>query len=155
MHSRIFQLGKEPIPQYEWMVESDLPDWFFETIADAAMVSEDRKEDIERLMSSLKGIASFEDDTITFSEDAAIRYFSGIYPAFLEKLNALRGVTLEEFAGITGDCRQKIYSLNEAYNDEFSVYIYYDYRLMTMEEFFRYITLDKPFYLGGVLDYHF
>ncbi len=155
MHSRIYQLGKEPLPQSEWMVEYDLPDWFFETIADAAMVSENRKGDVEWLMSSLKGIASFEDDTITFSEDAAIRYFSRIYPAFLEKLNALSGVTLEEFAGITGDCRQKMYNLNEAYNDKLSFYFYYDYQLMTMEEFFRYITLDKPFYLGGVLDYHF
>ena len=48
-----------------------------------------------------------------------------------------------------------MYKLNEAYQDKFSFYIYYQDKLKTLDEWIRETDLSESFYFGGTLDYHF
>ena len=50
---------------------------------------------------------------------------------------------------------QNLHKLNEAYQDKFSFYIYYQDELKTLDEWIRETDLSESFYFGGTLDYHF
>ena len=155
MHSRIIELTDEEHPEDEWMCFFDIPEWFYGSIADYAIESEDRDADLNALRESLEGTAVLEGNKLTFSENAAIRYFSGMHKAFLQQLDELKFVSLEEFAGITGNFGAKMHLLDSLYNDEFDFYIYHNDSFMTMDEWIRYADLTHPFFVGRTFDYHY
>lgn len=78
------------------------------------------------------------------------------YYAFLDKARELTGISIEAFCAETPyDIGMAMYKLNEAYQDKFSFYIYYQDELKTLDEWIRETDLSESFYFGGTLDYHF
>lgn len=72
------------------------------------------------------------------------------------KARELTGISIEAFCAETPyDIGMAMYKLNEAYQDKFSFYIYYQDKLKTLDEWIRETDLSESFYFGGTLDYHF
>ena len=155
MHSRVFQLSDEELPEDEWMSLYHIPEWFYGSVADSAIESENREADFAWLRESMRGAAKLQGNKLTFEKDAAIKYFAGMHKAFLQKLEEIKSVSLEEFAGITGNFGVQLHFLTSLYNDEFEFYIYHNDSLMTMDEWIRYTDLTHPFFVGGIFDYHY
>ena len=156
MHSRIIELSDSKIPAKERMTFSSLPEWFFGSVADYADDSRDRKGDIEWFVEALNGAANVNSlGKLIFLEDAKTKYFGERYEGFLENLKSLECVTRDEFTGISGDIGNKMYRLNEMFNDKFSMYVYYKGDLTPLDEWIRETNLRKGFFFGGTVDYHF
>lgn len=45
--------------------------------------------------------------------------------------------------------------LNEHYQDKFSLYVYFNDELKSLDEWIRETDLSGSFYFGGTLDYHY
>ena len=50
MHSSIFEIRTENLPECEWAGESAVPSWFLQEIADYVEVSENREVNIDGLL---------------------------------------------------------------------------------------------------------
>ena len=155
MHSRIIELTDEEHTEDEWMCFFDIPEWFYGPIADYAIESEDRDEDLNWLRESLEGSAELEGNKLTFRKDAAVRHFAGRYEAFVQQMADIQSVTLEEFAGVSGNFSLQMHTLNSFYNDEFDFYIYHNNSFMTLDEWIREADLTHPFFVGRTFDYHY
>ena len=131
MHSRIIELSKDPILKHERMCESSVPDWFYHSIADYTDADTDRDHDIKW-------------------------YFERQYHAFLDKACELTGISLDAFVGEAKyDIGMAMYKLNEHYQDKFSLYVYFNDELKSLDEWIRETDLSGSFYFGGTLDYHY
>lgn len=158
MHSRIIELGNEPILPDDRMGESSVPEWFYHSIADYTDEETDREEDLKWFLEIVAHIVDVAEDgeSFTFKSDAKKKYFHRQYYAFLDKARELTGISLEAFCAETPyDIGMAMYKLKEAYQDKFSFYIYYRDELKTLDEWIRETDLSGSFYLGGTLDYHF
>lgn len=158
MHSRIIELGDEPIPTSERLSECSIPDWFCARIADYVDDNTNRTYDIQWFMACLNGVATLEgEDKLVFAVDARQKYFAPRYKRFRKALFELDNVPMEGFDGIdkTYGIGEKMFRLQDAYDDEYGFYIYYREELMTEDEWMRFANLSKPYYFGGTVDYHF
>ena len=158
MHSRIIELSKDPILKHERMCESSVPDWFYHSIADYTDADTDRDHDIKWFLDAVARVVDVAEDgkSFTFKPKAKQKYFERQYHAFLDKACELTGISLDAFVGETKyDIGMAMYKLNEAYQDKFSFYIYYQDKLKTLDEWIRETDLSESFYFGGTLDYHF
>lgn len=158
MHSRIFQVSRDPIPAEHRIDESDIPDWFFNAVADYVDTETDHASDIQWFLSVHRPfmMPGREPDCIVFTADAKHIYFRPRYQNFLEKAMELSNSSLEAFIGLTPQgIGFPMYELNNAYNDKFGFYIYYDHNLWTMDEWMRSTDLREPFFIGATIDYHF
>ena len=154
MHSRIFQIEKEPIKKEDYIDSFSIPEWFTESVADYASDDSNREEDIEWLMSAALGsIASVEGNKIIFSSDIN-EYFKEKYKEFANAAKELYTATLTEF--ISGDSiDMALFRLKSAYDDRYSFYIYSDYDLCTLDDFMRHVKAGETYFIGGTVDYHF
>ena len=143
MHSRIIELGNAPILPDDRMGECSVPEWFYHSIADYTNAETDRDEDLKWFLEIVAHIVDVAEDgeSFTFKPNAKKKYFHRQYYAFLDKARELTGISM--------------YKLNEAYQDKFSFYIYYQDKLKTLDEWIRETDLSESFYFGGTLDYHF
>ena len=184
MHSRIIELGNAPILPDDRMGECSVPEWFYHSIADYTNAETDRDEDLKWFLEIVAHIVDVAEDgeSFTFKPNAKItraefvailsrfphtdigtfkpnakkKYFHRQYYAFLDKARELTGISIEAFCAETPyDIGMAMYKLNEAYQDKFSFYIYYQDKLKTLDEWIRETDLSESFYFGGTLDYHF
>ena len=159
MHSRIIQLSKEPLDEYEWIKESDYyGSWFVGSIADYA--SDIDEGDRERQMKSWLGDFGsrgfkYDEKDMTLTVVDKGKYFMAKYSAFIDAAKKVQAATLEQFSGY--DLDHMFYQMREAYEDKFGIYIDggNETGLITMDEFMRYAKNGDVFYCGGILDYHF
>ena len=78
------------------------------------------------------------------------------YHAFLDKACELTGISLDAFVGEAKyDIGMAMYKLNEHYQDKFSLYVYFNDELKSLDEWIRETDLNGSFYFGGTLDYHY
>lgn len=158
MHSRIIELSNEPILKHERMCERSVPDWFYHSIADYTDADTDRDHDIKWFLESVARVVDVAEDgeSFTFKPKAKQKYFERQYHAFLDKACELTGISLDAFVGETKyDIGMAMYKLNEHYQDKFSLYIYFNDELKSLDEWIRETDLSGSFYFGGTLDYHF
>ena len=158
MHSRIIELGNAPILPDNRMGECSVPEWFSHSIADYTNAETDRDEDLKWFLEIVAHIVDVAEDgeSFTFKPNAKKKYFHRQYYAFLDKARELTGISIEAFCAETPyDIGMAMYKLNEAYQDKFSFYIYYQDKLKTLDEWIRETDLSESFYFGGTLDYHF
>ena len=158
MHSRIIELGNAPILPDDRMGEGSVPDWFYHSIADYTDADTDRDHDIKWFLDAVARVVDVAEDgkSFTFKPKAKQKYFERQYHAFLDKACELTGISLDAFVGEAKyDIGMAMYKLNEAYQDKFSFYIYYQDELKTLDEWIRETDLSESFYFGGTLDYHF
>ena len=159
MHSRIIQLSKEPLDEYEWIKESDYYEsWFVGSIAD--YVSDIDEGDRERQMKSWLGDfgsrgLKYDEKDMTLTVVDKGKYFEAKYSAFIDAAKKVQAATLEQFSGY--DLDRMFYQMREAYEDKFGIYIDggNETGLITMDEFMRYAKNGDVFYCGGIVDYHF
>lgn len=159
MHSRIFQLNKQPITEDEYIHESKYYDeWFTREIADYVDGDTDRAEDIEWIKSCVNGIEFGADE---HGEFLIIKnreqYFEKAFQQFCKYLDEVnQQKTLSGFAnGITG-----MWHLNSAHENRFGFYVelttdserYTD--TVTLDEFIRTSQDGDKYYIGATIDYH-
>lgn len=155
MHSRIFQISKNPIPEDEYITDDKYFDNFVGAIADYVMQSTDEDKII---FQNIPGILyNAEENTITIENKHV--YFADSYKNFKKQLQILSDITEEEFCqNHQTDLSYHMFLLNESYDDKYGIYIdddYEEYGLMTLDDFIRHCKNGNTFYLGAVIDYHF
>ena len=154
MHSRIFQISKEPIEKRNYITESDYYDhWFLDRIADYIDDYCDRDASIGWLCDCAKGYEINKDNTggYCFIVHSKEEYFKDKYDVFMSELKKIGMPTIDQFAnGID------LWRFQDAYNDQFGFYVQTNSDdLMTFDEFVRHCNENDCWYIGGVLDYHF
>jgi len=151
MHSRIYQLTKEPIPKEEWLTEEDFFDTsFIGAVADYVRTQPEteRQDDIEWLMSQTKGVFAIDKDKVHVLPGAKQRYFSEKFNKFKEKTENL---TLDEFCN-----SDTIWELNRLMQEEYTFYVYDEHACWKpLDQFIRDAEEGAVFYIGGIVDYHF
>ena len=158
MHSRIFELSRTPVSPEDRFNTNDIPEDFFHNIADYAIDDTDRTADIDWFVSCYRSIITLGEDgeCFTFNHMAKQDYFRFKHLKFIEKAEELSALSLDAFMGETPyPIDFAVYELNDAYNDKFSFYIYFENELVPMDEFMRTFSLEGTFCFGGTVDYHF
>ena len=159
MHSRIYQVTRQPIEKEDFITEADFFEhWFLGGVADYVDEDTDRKSDLEWLQdrNGIEVNVDCETLTVISKED----YFRDKFFTFKECLEKLGKMTEEAFR--TDENKDyEIYKLNyklkEAYDDKFGFYIWAEgWGLVTLDYFVRNIAEEgETFYIGATLDYHF
>lgn len=165
----VFQLEPFPIDTEHIMTDAtafDTP--FFNNIADYMHEVDNRDLVCEYLAESLCKYnnearelivvtrnAENHIQALTFKEGFREAYFAGAYAAFMKRLADIStSTTLSTFA--EGKLEVPLFELNSAYNDEFSNYVCTnECEFITFDEFIRTAQVDVPYYIGGVMNYHF
>lgn len=153
MHSRVFQLAREPISKEDYITSFSLDGCFIGQIADYANESKNREEDLEWLASAIEphgAILDYKKETIYFPEGFKVSYFKKRFEAFRE---VVERITLETFAGVSTMSGLDMHRLKSLIEDEFSFYIYVDYP-QTLDDFVRDLEEDTSYYVGAIMDYH-
>jgi len=151
MHSRLYQLTKEPVHKDEWLTEEDLYDTsFIGEIADyvSTQPEAEREEDIEWFLQGEEGAFVREGDKITLLPGAKHVYFAKRYNEFKKKA---ADFTLDNFCS-----DYKVGELRNTLRDTLSFYVYTDEGgWKPLDTFIRESAEGDVFYIGGILDYHF
>ena len=152
MHSRIFQISKEPIKEEDYIDMDDMPDSFYEKIADYVW-SSSRESDIDWLKEKLTEVAEFSGDHFTIINKK--KYFEDKYVRFINKAKELENISLEDF--IEGKAGYIIYFLEAEEDDKWGFYVYQSpgNYYETLDLFMRCAQEGKIYYIGNTLDYHF
>lgn len=162
MHSRIFQVSKEPIAPEELMSKHSIPEYFTSGIADYAAEVDDLDGELAYFIESEQGIleAGTEPHTFRLAQQGRENYFRDKFKQFQELCAQMMSASLEDFIGREPrpwDQRFSylMYQLNDAYCDRYGYYIFENDELMPYCDWMREADAEAVYYLGAVLDYHF
>ena len=154
MHSRIFQVSMNPIPEEDYIGESFYYDhWFTNEIADYVNGDTDRDSDIEWLK-GYSGAFEFGEDVggEYFIIENKEEYFKPRFDRFLEVFNKIKDYTLEDFIKGFG---LDMYQLEDAYEDKFGFYVNIHGDTLNLDDFMRGTKSGEKYYIGATIDYHF
>ena len=160
MHSRVFEISRIPIEKESRLDAYELPDWFCSGIADYVdNIHESYREDDLKWFAGRFGENCQRDgDQVSFNDQVKMEYFRGEYEKFRAAAAILVSSTLEEFCGNAPktDIDRTVYRLKSAYEDKFGFYVYDrdDEELITMDAWVRRSDLTVPYFIGGIVDYH-
>lgn len=163
MHSRIFELSTEPIPETERLDEDSVPEWFCMSVADYVDNIEDHQRigEIEWFASQF-GDACEKDpktEVFTFAPSAKELFFKARYAAFKELGGKLAATTFDEFVSnrLDSEFGMNMYLFKQSCDDRFGFYVYDrdSSDLVTLDTWMRSIDTSCPYYVGGIVDYHF
>ena len=170
MHSRIFQVSKEPINEEDYISESTFYDSaFIGEVADYVNQDTDRNDDIAWLKDYIEGRGGIELDeaemTITIVDKK--KFFERSFNTFKELLDKLASTNIIQFSGTaeSGDMENSRFAFSslmydlecEAEGDKFGFYIYDygDYGYPTrLDEWVRGTKNGDKYYFGATIDYH-
>jgi hypothetical protein len=160
MHSRIIELSEHPIDPDDYLTDFRVPEWFTSSIADYVDSSTDRTHDIEWFLSAFNGCCNYSpsDQSIVFTPDAKVEFFSDYFKVFQQTAALLSTATLNEFSGMVDftDLDMSVYKLRSAYDDQFGLYVFIEEDcLRTLHDWLRGADISKRYYIGGTVDYHF
>lgn len=158
MHSRIFQISKQPIGESDYIEESRYWDhWFTNSHADYVSDETNRAGDIEWLRScySNRELAfGIDDGGEYFTIEDKTKYFAPKFEEFQKIIKQLTDSTLDNFA--TAKLEMDVYRLNSAYEDKHGFYVDGDScGLCSLDDFIRWNDKGEKFYIGATIDYHF
>lgn len=157
MHSRIFQISRNPIKKDCYLSEFDYEDhWFTYQIADYVSDTSDPERDYEWL-NEVKGI-TVDAKKKTLTIDSKAEYFNGKYHEFTMLAKTLSEISLNEF--ITNEKNLDEYRMRQAYEDKVGFYVDDNseyFGMATLDSFMRSqkVCEGDVFHLGAVIDYHF
>ncbi len=160
MHSRIIELSDKPVAENERYSVEDVPDWFLCSIADYVGEIEESERDCEIgwIAEWFGGLCTRDGDKLTIVPDAREKFFRPMYSRFLEAAANLMTISYKSYCGEVDGYRmwRAMFELNNAYEDKFGGYVYDPKlcELQTMHEWLRNADLSKPYYVGGIIDYH-
>lgn len=157
MHSRIFQVSKEPIDKEDYIDESNYiyDHWFTNSVADYVSNSCYRDEDLKWFEDCYeeKGIKFGVDDNGEYLIiESKVKYFEKSFKRFKELLEKINSYDITGFTkGI-----DEFWELKNEYEEKYGFYIHLDGdELMTLDDFARTHPENVKFYIGGTIDYHF
>lgn len=153
MHSRIFQLSKEPIKKEDYIDEGcyAYDNWFLNSVADYVSDGCDRDEDIKWLQDCVKGITFGSDENGEyFVIESKEEYFARAFERFKELLDSIKDCTIQDFTTEI----QELWIMKNIYEDKFGFYVDICDELMTFDHFVRVFSEQDKFYIGGTVDYH-
>lgn len=160
MHSYVFQITEAPLDKNAWVTGEYLyehPD--FLPIADAVDNFESRDDAIQDFGSWLERnkLGTMFGDSFVLAPEAAEVHFESRFTAFRQALKALQGVNEEQFHHEHDLVQSRIDSLRQIFTNERDSYVLLADRVMAapMDEFMRNAKTGVPYYIGGVLDFHF
>lgn len=152
MHSRIFQLSKEPITKEHYIDSYEFDEhWFTNQVADY-VAGCDREDAIDWLKSCVKGCEVNTDANgvyiLVLNKE---EYFTSAYEKFKKTLEKLKVCTLEQFA--SNALEFDIWRIQNSYSEKHGFYVYSD-ELVSFDHFIRFAELNQKYYIGNALDYH-
>ena len=153
MHSRIFQISKEPITKDNYAHTSRYEDGFVGRIADYVVESDSKASDISWLTTCHEGL-KVEGNTLTIISKE--EYFEKSFTEFKNLLEELKDYTITDF--IDRKNWMKFYNLKASYNEEYGFYIDDNdeyFGIATLDEFMRNVEDGDVYYIGCIFDYHF
>lgn len=160
MHSRVFEISTTPIDAKDQFNTSQLPEWFFHTIADSG----DDVPDAEREGSLDWFVRRFGDnchrdgDKVSFEPQMKTDYFKKSHEAFLSAASTLTKCSLDEFSGVAPQSEffRALFTLKSSFENQYSFYVYNKEidELITMDQWVRNADLTQSYYIGGIIDYH-
>ena len=158
MHSRIFQISKNPIDKEDYIDELHYYDhWFTNSVADYVNGGTNREDDIGWLKEC------YENRGLSFGVDNGgeyvivvdkYKFFEESFEAYQKALKELSEVTIDDF--VTGKYGMKMCRLTSAYDDQFGFYVdSKESGLETLDTLIRHSDNGTKFYIGATIDYHF
>lgn len=158
MHSKIFQVSRDPLTRDDWVSEFHYYDNFVGRIADYLERIGDgkgRRSCIEDLSMHNGIIANPISETLTIK--SKIEFFRGYYEDFKNAVDNLREISIYDFSDSSFMLSMDMYRLNAAVSNEFNYYIEDTdgCDLVTLQDFVRTHKDGDRFYIGAIIDYHF
>ena len=160
MHSYIFQITQAPLGKEAWVTSeylSEHPD--FLPIADAVSDMEDRDGAIQCFGSWLtrNKLGTMFGDSFVLAPEAAEVYFFGRFTAFQQAVFDLRKVEKGQFLHEHDLLRKLIDNLEQIFTNKHTPYVLLadQVEAVPLDEFMRKAKPGVPYYIGGVLDFHF
>lgn len=161
MHRSVYEVTHKPIPISQRTRAGNLPDWFYERVCDYAenTTPEQREAAIRALSLSLGPGCDRNGDRLMLSPTVRDTFFRESYHCFRTAAKALSMTDYAVFAGVqpAPAFQAALSGLNDSYEDTRGIYIYSTETelLVTLEYWLRNADLSLPFYIGGVVDYHY
>lgn len=160
MHSYVFQITENQLDKTAWVTGEYLyehPD--FLPIADTVDDFERRDDAIQGFSSWLERykLGTMFDDSFVLAPEAAEVHFERRFAAFQKAVKALQEVNEEQFHHEHGLVQSRIDRLRQIFTNEHDPYVLLAGRVMAapLDEFMRNAKTGVPYYIGGVLDFHF
>lgn len=158
MHSKIFQISREPIETYK--EANDYLDTGFMAVADYTddISNSDRSCCIDRLSKYLGDGADIKDNVMTIKDKKTILLKK--LQSFRRTLLLLQSITEDDFCSpvFSGGERgidSLMYHLNESFSDKYGFYVDIDDLPIPITDFLRNTENGERYYIGAVIDYHF
>lgn len=161
MHSSVIEVSRTPVPISERASTGHLPDWFYEQVCDYAENPDQgqRQGFIEQLSGQLDSSCVLDGDKLTISPHIKETYFRKAYCSFKAAAETLAQTDYKLFSGIRTEpsLSQNLDKLNSSYEDKLGVYIYRSEsgELVSLDRWLRTADLSQPFYIGGIINYHY
>jgi len=160
MHSRIFVYSKgNKVDKSTVFEQSFVEHWFIDNIADY-VINSNLHEDIKWLKATFSDLFIVVDDKNNFimaNDDFKNKYFNRRYDRFNNLLSEMKNnITLDKFSCRDITTLNKLWQLNNLYNDKYSFYFCdEDMEMLTMDEFIREMELNCKYFINKTFDYHF
>lgn len=157
MHSRIYQVSKEPIKEFidEYRYEDNFVGRHADYVDLVEHESEDYISDLKWLQNATKGLeVNLKKGTVKVLSKKD--YFEEKHEQFKEYLKKLQDITLADFTSRKN--RFDILDLESAYNDKYSFYVDDNdeyYGITTLDDWVRSVEENETYYIGSIFDYHF
>lgn len=160
MHSKIIQISSKPIPEDEWVDESDYYDELIGVADYVANITRDVRDGIIDEFCDGLVFERQENDRVVIKSKAF--YFEKKYEDFQKNLEKIKGVSFADFCGRNPrkawELESNVCMVSSAYSDRYGTYVddrgEYD-GIVTLDNFVRRSKDGDAFYIGGVVDYHF
>ena len=153
MHSRVFEITKTKIDEWDRMTESDLYESsnFVGPIADYLSDNNDRNDDINWLLRYIGPHEieyDEEENSIIFSDNFAVNYFENRFKKFKDSAEK---ITLKEFS----EGFHSVYKIQQYLEEIYGFYVFdFDEGVRTFDSFIREVQPGVKYYIGGTVDYH-
>jgi len=162
MHSRIYQISKDPIPEEQYLTEERYEGDAFgpglmNGVVDYVSSDTDRSSDVFWLKELLGDAVAFDGDT-SFTIISREAFFRPHFEEFMDAVNSLKNATLDSFSRHDWEnLGSTLYRLKSAYSDEYGMYVDdggKQFGLATLSDFFRSAKEGETYYIGATFDYH-
>lgn len=157
MHGRIIELSTSPIcdPMTDFDIElHEIPIADYITNIDEGTRERDIADFVKHLRSTpgAEGLVELKDgDTIIFHKGFTKAWAKSAFINFRYQLMKAWDITEDTFCD---KVRYATMDISESVRDEYGYYIYDDYADTFGDWVLRGIEEDVPYYIGGILDYH-
>lgn len=154
MHSRIFQVSREPITEENYISECRYDDYFVgQNGVDYVVESDNKQDDLNWLRTANKGIEVTEN---TIKVTSKKEYFEKSFEEFQEYVEKFNNYNMEDF--IDPKNWLDFYRFKDAYDstDGFKIDDNDEYfGITSLDNFVRNVEEGKVYYIGKTFDYHF